>query len=113
MFKIITVIEKHYVRTEFFKTFPMKHSVYRSATSHVLNILNVLHNGIQGPLEYAANVGLSADGSDQGEISRVSIAIAISLTIPSIPILVGPCVVAIVGVISVVSAQPLKFMKSI
>ena len=79
----------------------------------MLNILNVLHNGIQSALEYAAYVGLSADGSDQGEISRVSIAIAVSLTIATIPILVGSCVVAIVGVISVVSAQPFKFMKSI
>ena len=28
--------------------------------------LNVLHNGVQGTLEYAANVGPSVDGSDQG-----------------------------------------------
>ena len=28
--------------------------------------LNVLHNGVKGALEYAANVGPSVDGSDQG-----------------------------------------------
>ena len=107
MFKIITVIEKHYVRTEFFKTFQTKHT----SAAHVLD---VLHNGIQSSLEDLPDIGPSVEGSDQGKIPRISVAIAssIPLIIAVIPRLIIPVVIAIVRVVSGVRDQSYILMST-
>lgn len=107
MFEIITVIEKHYVRTEFFKLFIWNTWSIQISFPHDI-LLNVLHDGIQGSLKGAANVGPGVKGSDQGKVARVSIGLSISLvtTIAAISSLVIPVVVAVVGVVRGVSAQP-------
>ena len=76
-------------------------------------ILNVLHNGVQGPLKGAANVGPRVNGSDQGKVAGVSIAFSVSLvlSIAAVSSLVIPIVVAVVGVVRGVSAQPCIAMK--
>ena len=115
MFKIITVIEKHYVRTEFFKLFKWNTWSVQISIPHI-TLLNVLHNGIQGSLEDAANVGSSVNRSDQGKVSGVFIAcsiarIALILSIAAVPSLVTRVVVTIVGVVRGLSDQPCTFMK--